>query len=70
MRAADVRAGDTLIHDGRALTVTAVSQAFYREEGERVEGVAIACRAAGESARWVLYRRLTDLLHRVIAGMS
>ncbi len=62
-RADEVRHGDVLAYEGREMTVTAVSGAWYCENGQQVAGLAVECRAAG--VRWTLYRRGPELLSRV-----
>jgi hypothetical protein len=62
--AIDVRKGDRLVHDGRELTVTAdPSGTWYCANGQHIAGLAITC-AAG-TAKWTLYRKASDILHRV-----
>jgi len=61
--AEQVRRGDVLACDGRELVVTGTHGAWYCEDGQRVAGLAIECRAG--AARWFLYRRGSELLSRV-----
>jgi hypothetical protein len=68
--AAVVRPGDILIHQGREIEVLACPDAaVYLEQGDRVAGLAIPCRAPsaypGGTATWTLYRRGGETLHRV-----
>ena len=39
---------------------------WYREDGQPVAGLAIECRAG--TARWILYRRGSELLSRLGPG--
>ncbi len=64
--AIEVRRGDVLAYDGRELLVTGACGAWYVENGAQVAGIAIETRAG--SQRWTLYRRGTDLLHRIRQG--
>ena len=64
--AVEVRRGDVLAYDGRELLVTGANGAWYVEDGAPVAGIAIDTRAG--SQRWTLYRRGTDLLHRIRQG--
>jgi hypothetical protein len=58
-----VRVGYILAYDGRELTVIGRYGTWYHEDGKPVAGLAIDCRSG--SARWILFRRLTELLRRV-----
>ncbi len=58
-----VRRGDLLAYQGRELLVTGTHGTWYREDGQRVAGLAIECRSG--SAWWILYRRSHELLSRL-----
>jgi hypothetical protein len=65
--AGHIRRGDVLAHNGRVLAVTAdPSFAWYVDDGGRVLGLMIPCRAG--SARWYLYRVGSEIVHRVSDG--
>ncbi|MGI9009178.1 MAG: hypothetical protein ACR2FU_23825 [Streptosporangiaceae bacterium] len=66
MTAGQVRAGDLLVCQDRELVITATYGTRYREDGLPVAGLAVECRSG--SARWILYRRRDELLHRLPAG--
>ncbi len=64
--AGQARRGDLLAYQGRELVVTGTYGTWYREDGQPVAGLAIECRAG--TARWILYRRGSELLSRLGPG--
>lgn len=63
VRADEIRRGDVVVHDGRALVVTEQPlSAWYYEQGERQHGLEIPTRANG--SRWCLYRGYSEIVHR------
>ena len=61
-----IRAGDVLAYQGRELLVTGTHGTWYHEADHPIAGLAIECRTG--SARWILYRRASEVLSRMSPG--